>query len=77
MQHELLSQAHLRAHRVPDHLAVAVIFPDNDAADHQLANHQLADHQLADPAADPAADHPGARNNAASCDLFAEPQPEP
>ena len=40
MQHSLLSQVHLRAHRVADHRAVRVSFANNDAADHHLAKQQ-------------------------------------
>ena len=40
VQHELLSQSDLFAHRVADHLAVAVSFANNDAANHHLAEQQ-------------------------------------
>ena len=40
MQHSLLSQVHLRAHRVADNRAVRVSFANNDAADHHLAEQQ-------------------------------------
>ena len=40
VQHELLSRSDLFAHCVADHLAVAVSFANNDAANHHLAEQQ-------------------------------------